>query len=214
MKRRHLAGLVVIGCLVSGQAQAQSYVLPNISPVMERIFQSGRLLRYGREAGNPLALLLAAQMLRESGAEPFRLKGGDAPLREDAAFPSPLKLAEEAKTLAKGDENTLRLIDNFLATREKGRENGPLFEISQLEANGTDAFAAIRFAGRKRAEIYVEGQGELDLIVQDAQGQVICRETRNAPVVYCWWNQLRDGVVKVEIINRTGSANTYRLVTN
>jgi hypothetical protein len=212
--------LITIGTLMFGlsvaQATAQTRVLPleGMSPVVERIAQSSHLIRYGRETNNPLALVLAAQMLRETGLQRNVGGKGNAIGVEDAAFPSVEILLAEASSRSENLPPLKQLIENILAARDKGRETGPLYEIAILKSEATEMFPDIRFAKGKRAEIYVEGTGKLALSVRDMTGRNLCEDDRKNEVAYCWWQQVESGSVRVEVTNRTATPVTVRLVTN
>jgi hypothetical protein len=176
--------------------------------------ESRKLIARGRAHRDPRALLAAARALRESGAEPARLRPGTEPMLEDTAFPTPRALALQAKGMAKGRRDVARLVDAFLGSAEKGRESGPLFEIAKLAPSGAASFPAVRFAGGKRAEVYVESTRKIAVELYDADGAVICKDDRGAEVAYCWWPQAASGTIRVEIVNKSDKPATYRLVTN
>lgn len=170
----------------------------------------------GRAARDPLALIVAARlrrdlaMTRRDDAAP---RG--APSAADLArLDAPQTLVAEAKRLARGRSAIVALADEILATGEKGRERGPLYDIGKLAAGGREAYDNMRFVAGRRAEVYVEGVLKLALVVRDADGRTICADDAGGPVAYCWWTQARDGAVRIELLNRAGVDNAYRMVTN
>ena len=178
------------------------------------IERSRSLIARGRASNDPLALLAAARAFRDSGAEPAQLRPGEGRLLEDSAFPTPHALALQAKHLAKGRGGIIRKIDAFLATADKGRESGPLFEIAKLPAGGAASFPALRFSGGKRAEVYVESTHKVAVELYDSEGAIICKDDRGSEVAYCWWRQTATGTIRVELKNKSDKPATYRLVTN
>ena len=164
---------------------------------------------YGRAARDPLALIVAARMRRDIGMTRRTPNAAEAPGLDD-----PRSLVEEAKRMARGRRAVLALADETLATGEKGRERGPLYEIGRIANAGSETFDAMTFAGGKRAEVYVEGARRLALVVRDAAGRTICADDAAGPVAYCWWKQDAAGAVRIEILNRAPADNAFRMVTN
>ena len=164
---------------------------------------------YGRAARDPLALIVAARMRRDIGMTRRTPNAAEAPGLDD-----PRSLVEEAKRMARGRRAVLALADETLATGEKGRERGPLYEIGRIANAGSEAYDAMTFAGGKRAEVYVEGARKLALVVRDSAGRTICADDASGPVAYCWWKQEASGAVRIEILNRAPAENSFRLVTN
>jgi hypothetical protein len=210
-------GTLLIGfALAPHQAHAQA-IHPQheaMSPTIQRIAQSSDLVRYGREMNNPLALIVAAQMLRDTGLERNPFSKSIVANVDLAAFPSADELLSEARAQSGNASPLKQLIDDLLGSREKGRETGPLYEIATVRNETTETFPDIRFARGKRAEVYVEGTGRLAMSVRDQAGQKLCEDDRKSEVAYCWWHQAESGSVRVDVTNRTSSPMTVRLVTN
>jgi hypothetical protein len=162
----------------------------------------------GRAARDPLALLVAARLRRDLAMAPMRA-GGEA-----EGLDTPAALADAARGFAATDDRIASLADDILASNEKGRERGPLYDIGRLPAGGREVYAAIRFSGGARAEIYVEAQRRVAVTVRDASGAPVCADDAGGPVAYCWWRQESEAALTVEIVNRSAEPMSYRLVTN
>jgi hypothetical protein len=179
------------------------------APLRAQLDRARAAADYGRAARDPLALIVAARMRRDIG-----LTRRATTVLEPPELDTPASLIAEARRLARGRRDVLRLADETLATGEKGRERGPLYEIGRIANAGSETFDAMTFAGGKRAEVYVEGARRLALVVRDAAGQTICADDAAGPVAYCWWKQDAAGAVRIEILNRAPADNAFRMVTN
>ena len=214
MRHCLVAGIGIAAALVAGTSfeRAQGAGEEG-SPLVSRIALSGKLTAYGRSFRDPLALIVAARVLHEAGLTP-RKRPAAGTGADDRAFPSPQMLLAEARSMARGRRDVARLADNALASTEKGRLNGPLYEIAKLGGGARVSMGEIRFTQGERAEIYVEGTRKVTIAVIDAEGKTICQNERDGEVAYCWWPQAPQGALRVEILNRSDEPSICRLVTN
>jgi len=162
---------------------------------------------HGRAARDPLALLVAARLRRDLG---LTVRSGAM----QEGFDTPVSLVEEARAMAGDDARVGSLADDVLAFADKGRERGPMVDLGRLPGGGREVYAAMRFSGGGRAEVYVEAKGRVAVSVRDAAGAPVCDDDPGGPVAYCWWRQNSEGAVTVEIVNRADAPTPYRLVTN
>ena len=173
----------------------------------ERLDLARALAAEGRAARDPLALIVAARIRRDLGLSP---RG--AAMADPAGLDGPASLIAEARRLAGRDRRALALAEDVLATGEKGRARGPLYEIGKLGAGARETHGEMRFAAGRRAEIYVEATRAVTLAVR-AEGRTLCAPQSGA-VAYCWWTPQAETSVAVEIVNPTREPLAYRLVTN
>ena len=206
--RKLFSALVLATTLVPFSARADDLRLPkDASEPLQLLVQARQLATYARTTRKPLALIVAAEMIRDAGLEPRGTSKIDDPNSTKA-------LVDEARGMARRDRLIARLADNVLATNEKGRETGPLYEITKVEPGATERRANMPFKPGKRAEVYVEGSGKLAITVYDAKGQPLCKDDHADSVAYCWWQQANQGDVTVEVMNPGKAPNTIRIVTN
>ena len=201
--------IVGMGALVLGEAAVAA---PDAAALRADLDRARSFAEYGRKAREPLALIVAARIRRDLGLQPMRPERRDA--EKDDGLDTTQSLIAEARRLAPRDRHIAAMADNFLATNEKGRERGPLYDMGKLGAGARETYAEVRFAGGRRAEVYVEAAGRGALVVRDAGGAQICNDDAGGPVAYCWWAQERDAPVRIEIVNRGATPNAYRMVTN
>src|SRR5262245_51746968 len=79
---------------------------------------------------------------------------------------------------------------------------GALYHEDLVPAYTIDLYE-VKFQGGERASILVDGNGyaDLDLIVQDETGRVVCADEDKTDAVLCQWTPARTGTFKVAIRN-------------
>lgn len=183
------------------------------------------LYHYGMEQKNALAVLTAAQITmsievtdveREVENKPTEGAGEvedggdgtDAPVSAEAMLMS-------ARELAAGDDTVLGLIEDVEAEGSRGRIGGPSRTLSRLRAGRTDVFR-VPFYGGSLAELAIIGDGDadLDLLVTDENGNVICRDVSYSDKLYCSWTPRWDGYFLIGVVNQGRIRNSYYLLTN
>lgn len=132
-----------------------------------------------------------------------------------AAAPTADDMFASARTLAGDDPALLALIDDAAAESSRGAIGGMQQYEVQTAGGQTDVWE-IAFAGNSYAEILVEGSGSgnLDLVVTDENGNVICYEASPSDQAYCDFIPAWDGYFYVTVLNTGETGNPYRLVTN
>jgi hypothetical protein len=131
----------------------------------------------------------------------------DAPASVEAMF-------AKATELAGDDEALLDLIEDAIAEGPGGRIGGVKW-LSQLPAGQTDVWE-IPFHGKSHAELAVLGDGDanLDMIVTDENGNVLCSDPGWSDRLYCDWTPAWDGYFYLTVQNRGTARNSYHLLTN
>jgi hypothetical protein len=132
----------------------------------------------------------------------------DAPVSADAMF-------ARSKELTAGDDALLAVIESAMAEGPRDRIGGAVSWPSRLAAGTTDVWE-VPFYGNLRAEIAVIGDGDanLDVVVTDETGNVICGDVSWSDSLYCDFTPARDGYFYVTVENLGRARNSYHLMTN
>jgi hypothetical protein len=168
----------------------------------------------GQAAKDPLMVLTAAQILRG-------LTLTDTPRSPDPApaTPTPLSaldpttLFDTARTLDAG-ENYTDLIE-FVA-----RQTGPApralnATASALNPAGFETWT-LTFYGGAYAEVAIigHGNGNLDLLVTDDGGTIICQDRGSGDGAICGFTPAENGAFTVTVTNPGATPDGYILLTN
>jgi hypothetical protein len=96
-----------------------------------------------------------------------------------------------------------------------GAVNGPQSTTTQVGANTTDSFN-VRFLEGELARVSLRGDGDtdLDLIIKDRFGNVVCRAVGPTDVEVCRFVPDETARYRIEVRNLGGVYNEYRLATN
>jgi len=188
---------------------------------------ASRLAEYGKRTADPLALLVAAQIMqaaplrdvvREEVSEDTTVAD---PAGKDTVIPDAAGLLAQAKELA-GDD--LQLVTIIAATAQKQGTrgcvgtacDGPQVHEDRILPNATDVYR-ITFRGGELAEVAVIGDGDndLDLYVYDEFDSLITYDEDAADQCYVSWTPLWTAEFTIKIKNRdTEIYSDYRLLTN
>lgn len=199
---RALAGLLLLALATPARGEDVA------DSLHARLDLARALAAEGRAARDPLALIVAARIRRDLAMSPRGAAAADP-----AGLDGPASLLAEARRLAGRDRRVSALADDVVASGEKGRARGPLYEIGKLAALARETHGELRFAGGRRAEVYIEATRPVTLAVRGGDGGPLCAPPVG-PVAYCWWTPAAETSVAVEIVNTTREPLAYRLVTN
>lgn len=135
-------------------------------------------------------------------------EGVDAPV--DAAA-----MLAKAKELAAGNPAIMGLVEDVEAEGARGRIGGASKTLSRLPGGQTDLFK-VPFYGGSFAEIGVAGDGDsnLDLLVTDEGGNVVCLDRSYSDRIYCSFTPIWDGYFYIAVQNTGRIRNSYYLLTN
>ena len=181
-----------------------------------------QLSAYGVATKDPIALALAAKMMKQVGTAhpgpaPDKQTGkkGSTAKAAEAPLSTPDQVLAEARKLAHGNKTQLAMIDSVAASQVKGRENGPADHFDTVAASGTDEYHAT-FVGHELAEIGFSGDHatDLDLYVYDQNNNLICSSTSSGDTEYCSWTPRWTGPFTIHVVNRGNAANNYEIITN
>jgi hypothetical protein len=190
---------------------------------LEKSVLASELERIGRADSNPLALVLAAQLLDEvGGVQQARVKSSMGAVAAKMPAYKPAKapqtaagLYKEARQLAAGDRAITALIDRLSSAGSKGNVDGPVEHSDVVNANSTDVYE-IQFAGDQTAGVLVRGDGDtdLDLFVFDEHDNLICSDEDSSDEAFCVWTPAWTGTFSVQVKNFGDVANRYEISTN
>jgi len=213
---RHLISiLLVVGTshMAVAQEEGKTTKLPQRSR-LHLIEMSDQLARYGRESGNALALVVAANLAREAGERQVKRlverEGGSA-----VELPSQT-LLEEAGRFAKGDPIVLAMVEDVKAAASKGHTLGVSSSFGSVAGSGTDWYRNQPFKAGEYAETKVDALagGGISLFVYDHQGNLVCKDVSVSARQYCGWTPGAGEKFSIKIENRGTSPVRYKLVTN
>lgn len=197
-----------LAVLISALAMPAAATAEPAAP-LAKLKLASEVYRTGLIDQDPLLVLAAVRLARSvdvQGAD-----GSDDPNRP-GSWQTMLTTAFE---LAKDDPSLLALAEDIEAERSKGVTTGPVYAILKIAATTEEHSKPYPFSGGDYAEIYVEGaQGiDLNLLVHDQDGQLVCSDLDASPIAYCGWNPSADGRFTATIRN-AGSGGEYSLITN
>jgi hypothetical protein len=96
-----------------------------------------------------------------------------------------------------------------------GAVNGPQSTNTRVEAYATDHFNVRFFEGELvRVSLRGDGDTDLDLVIKDRHGNVVCRADGPSDVEVCRFVPDETSRYRIEVRNLGGIYNAYRLATN
>lgn len=211
--------LVSIGCALAalivlpGQGRAQAAEPGGGLAAMEDLRVSAELARAGARRGDPWLLAAAARMRRTVPFTPVGRApdGGEAqPLIDPAT-----EWVATARRLGRYD----RALNTFLNELERGvwrgRAGGPKVSMAVISPDGAHRYTE-HFAASSAAAVYVEGDGDTDLVLRVVaeDGAPACESAGPGDVKVCSWRPSRAGAHTIQILNTGKVANSYALATN
>jgi hypothetical protein len=191
---------------------------PATDEPIARLQMTADLLAAGRISKDPLALVVAARIMKGLGGAEIDLKP-EARAATTAQKPgqptSPEAILIEARDLAKGDKITNLLIDETTAMGVTTDPGQPKTHQDTVQPGATDVYSVVFNAGQlAEAGIAGDGESDLDLFVYDENDHLVCRSTASTDREYCRWWPRWTGPYRIEIQNLGAAANLYRLATN
>lgn len=193
--------------------------------------QARALLRLGRQTGNPLPLIAAAQIFQETPvprplavalpASAPRTPPGPSPVALPVALsvPEPADLLSEARAMARAQngaaqKETLALLEKIALSEVfiRGAAMGPQQACDALSPNVSLAYNII-YEGQERAVVAISGDGppELQVTVADQDGNVLGKATDRSLIA---WHPRVQGIFRVLIENRSAQRISFCLETN
>ena len=192
---------------------------PAADDPIARLQMTADLLAVGRVTKDPLALIVAARIMKNLGGADIDLKpearAAPANVQKPGQPVSPDTILVEAHNLAGGDKITNLLIDEAAAMRRAEGAGQPKTHHDTVQPAATDVYTVV-FNGGQLAEAGIAGDGasDLDLFVYDENDHLVCRSTASTDREYCRWWPRWTGPFRIEIQNLGAVADLYRLATN
>jgi hypothetical protein len=192
---------------------------PATDEPVEQLQMASDLLTFGRKTRDPVALIVAARVMKAlGGAEADRKPEGrtaaDAAQKSGQPVSADTVLAE-ARDLAKGDKIVSLLVEETAAAAPVTSEGQPRIHQDTVQPGGSDVYSVV-FTGGQLAEAGIAGDGDsdLDLLVYDDNDHLVCRSAGTSDREYCRWWPRWSGAFRIEVQNLGTVANLYRLATN
>ena len=191
---------------------------PATDEPVARLQMSSDLLAFGRDSKDPLALIVAARIMKTIGGNEAGMKPEGRGVTDNPQKPgqpvTPDTILVEARDLAKGDKLANLLIDEAGAMRSDG---AAVLKTHQdtVQTGATDAYTVV-YNGGQLAEAGIAGDGasDLDLLVYDENDHLVCRSASSSDREYCQWWPRWTGPFRIEIQNLGATPNFYRVATN
>jgi len=185
---------------------------------------AGRLAEYGRKTDNPMALLVAAQMMKNTPTKDEALiKKTEGPEvaetgKKAGEIDTPENLLAAAKAMAEkqGNESLLAMIDKeSKLAAQRGSVVGPVRHVDRILPGRTDAYT-IAFEAKGLATVAVVGDGscDLDLYVYDENGGLIGRDTDGTAQCLVQWTPRWTGKFSIRVENLGRVYANYILISN
>ncbi|MCB6179600.1 hypothetical protein LHP98_15870 [Rhodobacter sp. Har01] len=137
---------------------------------------------------------------------------------EEGATEAPVTAAAmfaKATELAGDDEALKGMIADAEAEGARGRIGGAVTWESKLPRGQIDVWE-VPFYGNSYAEVAIIGDGDanLDMVITDENGNVICYDVSPSDQVYCDFVPAWDGYFYITVENAGRVRNSYYLMTN
>jgi hypothetical protein len=122
---------------------------------------------------------------------------------------------DQAESMGGDDPRLAALVKDVREIRFKGRSGGPQVSKARVGPGATHRYGE-RFEIGRPAVVYVEGDGDTDLMLRvlGPTGDTACAENGPGDVKLCAWTALRSGSYAVEVLNRGRVVNAYAFATN
>lgn len=188
---------------------------------VELAMLADQLATYGDQKKDAMALVMAAKLQNEAGVQQVKHertagkgKGGSgaAPQARDNSVAG---LVARAKQYAGDRKDLIALADDVARAGTRGAVGGPKAATHVVEARVNDIFR-VSFRGGEPAVVGISGDGDtdLDLVVIDENGNVICRADGPSDDEICRWTPRWTGLFRIEVRNLGTVWNRYRIMTN
>ena len=223
-----LATTALVGLSLPAMAQDKSGTNVNTEAGGESggaatLSMAHELYAMGVASGDALTVLTAAKLaatvdLKDGGEIKLETTGDTAEEDVEGAAEDPTEPAQMfamATTLAGDDEALKGIIADAEAETSRGRIGGAVRYKSKLPRGRVDTWE-VPFYGNSYAEVAIVGDGDanLDMIITDENGNVVCYDVSPSDQVYCDFVPAWDGYFYITVENAGRSRNSYYLLTN
>jgi hypothetical protein len=228
MKKIFVAGVAVSALFIGSSVYAATSAAPAEKKTQSEAMSGAakletayKLAAYGREKSDPQALILAAKMMNEVGAQKAdikgEIKGGQADAKAKTAKPetTAASLLDEAEGLARGDAGVTSQIAEVRASAQKGFVGGPRRTVIRLPARSAWTWSGAAVSGEQAIAIAQgDGDTDVDMKVFDGSGNLVCEDVLTDYTPACQWTPAWTGTFSVQLINNGNVYTDTVFVTN
>jgi len=182
-----------------------------------------QIARHADRTRDVLAMIAAARMLGQVSPRlvkhEIHTEGGAKPTAQSAAGASRdtsvAGLLARARQYAGGRHDLNQLIEEVARTVAKGRKDGPARAVNSLAVGATDVYT-VQFNAKEPVMVAITGDGDtdLDLTVEDDNGNRICASNSAVDDEICRWTPKWTGAFRIRVRNVGPRASEYRLWSN
>jgi len=195
---------------------------------LENLILAEQLAKYGRETNTVEALITSIKIVVNTPISKLKAKKISSPIdtinivHTEKPVPSKLNsinlpaLINDAKIMAKGDTNMLKLIEKAtIEDDDRGALGGPSYKEDRVLPKSQDTYE-ILMKSKEIAIVYVSGDGttNLDLYVYDENNNLVAFDDKPTDECLVKFVPERAAKFKVSIKNKGHYFNDYVLKTN
>lgn len=203
-------GLLFGAAAVASAGQDDAVLTPAARGVTQ-VLTAAELAAWGRDRSDPGALIMAARLLAEV---PVRRADGETP------FLTAASLLDEAAAMAGDNPGVVDAIDRLRDPLTRGVRSstfgaGPVLTVKSLQARERWAFDVEARGGEiLRVAAIGDGDTNIDLVVRDARGAVVCRDGFGDHYPVCTVSPRAGGQMQVDIVNRGDVWTKVQVLSN
>lgn len=175
-----------------------------------------QLANYGMAQQDPLALIVAARITRDTPTKPAEIDKVEGEVTDQPdKLGSVQHLLDQAKEYSGGRAEILALIDEVAkGEAARGALGGQQQHFDAVQAGAVDLYS-INYQGGARAELAVIGEGgDIDCYVFDENEHEITKDTDNTSTCALAWTPRWTGEFKIAIKNYASRRVPYVMITN
>lgn len=208
------AGLAIslfFGVSAAATARQDDAVISPAARGVTQVLTAAELAAWGRDRSDAGALIMAARLLAEV---PVRQADGETP------FLTATSLLDEAAAMAGDNTGLIDAIDRLRDPLTRGVRSsafgtGPVLTVKSLQARESWAFDVEARGGEiLRVAAIGDGDTNIDLIVRDARGAVVCRDGFGDHYPVCTISPRAGGQMQVDIVNRGDVWTKVQVLSN
>jgi hypothetical protein len=205
---QHSKRVIWIALLAAGiGSAAQAQKQPPVTPLMLQQWRLGQELgRYGLAQNDPVALLAAARLQRESRLRPSRARV-DGDRKDVPEQTDPQMLLQRARTLAQGDPKLLELVDHAMPRLTRGTMIGPQVQPILMAARDIKPIL-LSYTPRQKGffGVTTDRMEDVAVSVQGARNEPLCEPSAAGSELLCEWITGDAPDVRVTVTNRSANA--------
>lgn len=197
------------------------------SPRTEAVAQAAladQVARHADRSKDVLAMIAAARLLSQVSPRAAKLdmrtegkpkavdaKGGATTTRDTTVN----GLLARAKQYAGGRNDLNGLVDEVSKSPTRGKDDGPA-RVAQRIGDGVTDVYTVSFRANEPVMVAITGEGvsDLDLTIDDENGNRVCSSTGAGDDESCRWTPRWTGNYRIRVRNLGNVYNEYRLWTN